>query len=302
MGLETVEVSATRVLVGLGSHFQHLARDVVDYGPLLRGEAQAADFLPAAHLSNLWIVTEILTGAAPIPGRRRLNRGMTGGIRDGRFWLEVPDTRVIEKWIEQTENRGGFAMTAQFHELLGLQLRTLDPYPAAGHLMAALTHLQTVHFGIVDDELRGAARGAAENFAELVIDHLATLAGRPVPTEAEPHPANLGLYAVQSVKSRALAELLGETVPGQGDHPLISREQEAHQRYRNARDRRDHRALREAREELEHCWNELAELGGPAAEYAALRAGVPVEPGRLAPMLAQLAVPQSSLPKTGQNQ
>ncbi|MEU6789842.1 hypothetical protein ABZ912_62600 [Nonomuraea angiospora] len=291
MGVEKIVISADTLQIRVGRHHLRLPRNHVDYGPLLRGEVPEAHFLSDSLLSNSWILQEIITGRAHVPGRGRLMRGITGITQANGLSVEIPDTRVIEDWIQRTEQRGSFAMSAQFHELLGLMLRPLDPYPAAGHLIAALDHLQSVHFAIIDDELRGAARGSAEAFAELVIDHLATLATQPLPPGVEPEPGDLAAHVVRTVKSRALAELLGETVPAQGGDPLMRREQEARTRYRDARAAGDHDLLRQAREELEHCWGELIELGGPGAEYAALRAGLPVERERMPALLAQLASP-----------
>ncbi|MEV4109903.1 hypothetical protein [Nonomuraea sp. NPDC049695] len=290
-GTEIIGVSVDTVQVNVGRHQLRVTLNPFDYGPLLRGEVPVTRFLPDRPMSNSWILHELIRGSAPVPGRNRLRRGVTAGAEATGFMVKIPDTAVIEKWIERTEKRGSFAMSAQFHELLGVALRPIDPYPAAGHLAAALGYLQSVHFGIVDDELRGAARGSAELFAELVIDHLATLAAQPLPPGVQPEPGSLAAYIVRSVKSRALAELLGETVPTQGENALMRREQEARARYQDARDAGDHHRLRQAREELEHCWAELVELGGPGAEYAALRAGLPVEQERMPALLAQLATP-----------
>ncbi|MEO3876187.1 hypothetical protein ABGB18_46105 [Nonomuraea sp. B12E4] len=296
MGTETIEITETRLQVQVGQHHLNTMLNVVDYGPLLRGAAPVTEYLPTGHMSNPWIIQEILNGRAPIPGLRRLARGLTSSIRPKGMWVDIPDTMVIEKWIEDAEQRGSFAMAAQFHELLGLELRSLDPYPAAGHLVSALSHLQSVHFGIVDEELRGTARGAADAFAELVIDHLATLATQPLPPGVQPEPASLAVFVVRSVKSRALAELLGETVPAPAseEDALMRHEREARARYRDARESGDHQRLREAREELEHCWSELQERDGHDAEYAALRAGLPIEQGRMPALLTQLASPGPS--------
>ncbi|MFI7128108.1 hypothetical protein ACIBQ1_20585 [Nonomuraea sp. NPDC050153] len=299
MGVERIVADADSISSSVGRHHLRLSRNPVDYGPLLRGEVTADRFLPEPSLSNPWILRELINGGVPVPGRRRLARGITGVAQADGFTVEIPDTMVIEEWIERTEKRGGFAMSAQFHELLGLMLRRLDPYPAAGHLVAALDHLQSVHFAIIDDELRGAARGAAERFAEVVIDHLATLATQPLPPGVEPEPGSLAAHVVRTVKSRALTELLGETVPAPGDSALMRREQEARARYQDARDAGDHDRLRQAREELEHCWGELIELGGPGAEYAALRAGLPIELERMPALLAQLASPGRPHPAGG---
>ena len=109
--------------------------------------------------------------------------------------LIIPDTRKVENWVSVTEERGGWAVAADFREILGHGLRQLDPYRAADHLMRALHYRQSVQFGILDEDLRAEARGAAERLAYIAVDHLAGLAARAAGRRDRPSGGALGEVA-----------------------------------------------------------------------------------------------------------
>jgi hypothetical protein len=82
---------------------------------------------------------------------------------------------------------------------------------------------------------------------------------------------------------------MGDRVPPPPDDHVAAAEREAQQRYDEARATTDHARLREAREDLEQCWSELIAAGGQGAEYAALRAGLPMSYPELRKLLTDLA-------------
>ncbi|WP_369253898.1 hypothetical protein [Streptomyces sp. R35] len=251
------------------------------------------------YIPNCTFLHVILSGVVDVPGARQLRSKVTmspEGIISG-------DPSVVESWIKNIELRGGHAMAADFHEFIGIALRETDPYRAADHLTRALEYRQTEHFYILDEDLRIAMRGSLEAYYDLVIDHLARLAEHPTPEGMETPPATVAQHVITSVKSRALTELMGVTLPPPSlpdATALLARERRAHQRYialrsapRRGNQDKAHRRLRQARDELQLCWTELQDHGGPAAEYADLRAGVPLNPTQLRDLLAQMASPSA---------
>ncbi|WP_031072987.1 hypothetical protein [Streptomyces sp. NRRL S-118] len=288
LGIESVHVGDQMTTVHLGPVHYDFPLNLVDYSGFSRS-ADLDAFLtlpfapapgPLSYLSEQFF-----------PDHRLLSRGMTMTPLTTGFpgvYVHFPNLRAIEAWIQRTERRAGAGLTAQLREQIGLALRTEDPYRAADHLVRAFAHRQSVHFGILDDALRAAVRGAAEEFGDLVIGHLAALAASEDVQPTQPPMTTAALNVAASAKSRALAELLGESVPPPPDgDDLLDREQRARQRYDEARSSRDPLRLREAREELEHCWSALMAADDPSAAYAALRAGLPVDHDELRVLLAR---------------
>lgn len=293
LGIESVRVDRLATTVHLGSTHYECPLNFVDYTTFQSGAADLDDFLRQEYVPSPGLLHHL--SERVFPEDRRLSRRMTTTpVTTGlpSTHVSIPDWRVLEAWILRTErDAGSGGLTAQLREILGLSLRATDPYRAADHLVRALAHRQSVHFGIVDDDLRIAVRGAAEAFADILVDHLAALATSPDPVTTEPSMAAMAFNVVGSVKSRALTELLGEAVPTppNGDG-LLTREREARQRYDEARSAKDRVRIRDAREELEHCWGELMAAGSSGAEYAALRAGLPMDHVELRALLGRLAL------------
>ncbi|MFG3288143.1 hypothetical protein ACGF3G_04965 [Streptomyces sp. NPDC048179] len=291
LGIESVQVTDQTAVIHLGATHYHFPLNHVDYTAFLDGTADFDAFLSLEYVPSPGLIHH-LGGALPEyskVARKMTMKPRTTGVPGTR--VEISDFRVLEAWILRTESRAGSGLTAHLREILGLALRATDPYRAAHHLVGALAHRQSVHFAILDDDLRTAVRGAAETFADITVDHLAALATSPQAVQTEPSVATVAFDIVGSVKSRALTELLGDAVPAPSDgDSLIAREQEARQRYDGARSARDRARTRDAREELEHCWSELMATEGPAAEYASLRAGLPLEYDGLRALLRRLSV------------
>ncbi|WP_460302380.1 hypothetical protein [Actinocorallia aurea] len=284
-GSEQIEVGRKNVMVSIGYQSYGTVRWPADHGVLDNGFASVESPSARGYHHNLAFITAIISGVTEFHPRAMPPISVrSDGTIDVAF---APAAR----WAAAIAQRGGRMIAAELDAVLGVELRATDPLAAADHLLAAFEYKQFEHFSVLDENLRLAVRGSAERFSELTIAHLARLA-MEVPSAAGSSAAERAWAAASSVKSRNLAELLGEKVPPPpSPSELLAREVDARDRFLQARTTtaagRHHQA-RAAREDLEHAWAGLIDEGGTGAEYAALRAGRPLDYGELQHLLTDL--------------